>query len=241
MAGHEGHRSRILAKLDSDTLLEHELLEVLLFNAQPRKNTNDLAHALLAHFGGIREIFNATAEQLQAVRGVGPSIASYLVCIGKFYHKYYNKTKKSFEGAFEIHKFLSYVKTVYHNEKREVMDLYLLDQESTIFEKHRFTFDSLCTVKLQPELLTDLLLAKRPSGVVMVHNHPLGNAIPSETDDYTTSKCQLVCSFHNVLFCDHVIYAPNGLYSYYLSGRMQEISNHFSMESILGNRTEARE
>ena len=44
MAEHEhgGHRQRIIKKLDQGVLLEHELLEVFLFNAIPRRNTNDI-------------------------------------------------------------------------------------------------------------------------------------------------------------------------------------------------------
>ena len=39
---HEGHRKRMLERLEKaeGSLAEHELLEILLFNAIPRKNTN---------------------------------------------------------------------------------------------------------------------------------------------------------------------------------------------------------
>ena len=238
MSEHDGHRSRIIEKLDSDTLLEHEILEVLLFNAQPRKNTNDIAHRLLAKFGSIYDIFTATFEELQTGRGVGPSIASYLVCIGKFYKVYFDFSKTDFEGVFTPYKFLPFVNKVYHREKKEVMDVYLLDEDSMVFDKCRFSVDSFCEVSVEPNDVVQLLLDKKPSGLVMVHNHPFGIPTPSSRDEYMTSKMQLVCSFHNVLFCDHVIYSPSGTYSYYMSGRMQKISSAYSVAGLLPNMEE---
>jgi len=72
----------------------------------------------------------------------------------------------------------------------------------------------------------------------MVHNHPYGEAIPSDSDDRMTKNCQMLCSMHNRLFCDHITYAPNGMYSYYLSGRMKDISQNYSVCKFLEDEEE---
>ena len=75
---HEGHRRRLLQKLkNGDNLFEHELLEILLFNAYPRKNVNPVAHALLSRFAGIGEILQASPDELTTVEGVGENVALY--------------------------------------------------------------------------------------------------------------------------------------------------------------------
>ena len=83
---HEGHRKRMLERLEhaERSLEEHELLEILLFNAIPRKNTNELAHALLSAFGSLDALFHAGTDELKAVPGVGGSTAAYLRIIGMF-------------------------------------------------------------------------------------------------------------------------------------------------------------
>ena len=79
---HEGHRRRLYEKLKSGgNLYEHELLEMLLFNAYPRKNTNPLAHELLNRFPSISAVLNADYEELIAVPGVGEQVALYLLCV----------------------------------------------------------------------------------------------------------------------------------------------------------------
>ena len=54
---HAGHRQRLKNKYLSsgaDVLEPHELLELLLFYAVPRANTNPIAHALIKRFGSLK-------------------------------------------------------------------------------------------------------------------------------------------------------------------------------------------
>ena len=82
---HEGHRKRIIQKLESGTLLDHEVLEILLFASLPRRNTNDIAHRLLQKFGSMQEVFSASQEELKKVKGIGDTTATNLRCIGIIY------------------------------------------------------------------------------------------------------------------------------------------------------------
>ena len=78
---HAGHRKRLIEKLEKGMLHEHEVLEALLFNAVPRKNTNDLAHRLLAEFGSVPAVLEAPISLLKKVDGVGESVAAYIKCV----------------------------------------------------------------------------------------------------------------------------------------------------------------
>lgn len=237
MAGHDGHRQRIIEKLDSGSLCEHELLEILLFNAIPRRNTNDLAHRLLAAFGSVRGVFSASVKELESVDGIGDSVAAYLRCIGKFYEAYYETGERAFPEKFEPDTFLTFLSEKYAPLEKEVLDFYFLDEHQRITFCKRFTSGSTRQVVVKPDHLTELLVSDRkPYGVIAVHNHLKGSCLPSGADDTTTRQFQLICSIHNVLFCDHYIYSPVGIYSYYRSGRMREISKDFSIGNILSGR-----
>ena len=77
---HEGHRQRLSVKIkNSDALYAHELLEVLLFNACPRRDVNDVAHGLINSFGSITRVLQADISELRKVDGVGESISEYIV------------------------------------------------------------------------------------------------------------------------------------------------------------------
>ena len=73
MGIHDGHRQRLkqefLARPGS--FPDHKLLELLLFYANPRSDTNPLAHELLEHFGSLAGVLDASPEELQKVKGMG--------------------------------------------------------------------------------------------------------------------------------------------------------------------------
>ena len=72
---HKNHRERVLEKFRRfglDTFADHEVLELLLFFAIPRVDTNPIAHRLMARFGSLHAVLEAPAEQLCEVEGIGP-------------------------------------------------------------------------------------------------------------------------------------------------------------------------
>lgn len=70
---HSGHRRRMTERFLKypDSLSEHEVLEIMLYSALPRKDTNPLAHKLLRTFGSLKNVLSADAEVLKSVDGVG--------------------------------------------------------------------------------------------------------------------------------------------------------------------------
>ena len=204
-----------------------------MFYAIPRRNTSDIAHRLLARFGSLYGVFNASMDELKSVDGVGESVASFLYLVGCCGECFLNGAE-IYYGVYQSNAFVAHVKKAYPRIHKEIADVYLLDDEGNILTCKRFTDHCETSVAVPTEAITKLLLEYKPSGLVMVHNHPTGQAKPSEKDEETTMSCQMLCSLHNVIFCDHIIYSRSGVYSYYLSGRMQEISARFSMGSVLG-------
>ena len=59
-------------------------------------------------------------------------------------------------------------------------------------------------------------------------------ATPSGEDDDFTAQLEILCSMHNVALRDHIICSPEGTYSYFLSGKLNELSARFSISSVLG-------
>lgn len=63
MGVHDGHRERMKSRFVEaglDGFNDHNALEMLLFYAVPRKDTNELAHRLLKHFGSLAAVFEAS-------------------------------------------------------------------------------------------------------------------------------------------------------------------------------------
>ncbi len=222
---HSGHRHRIIAKIETQTLCDHELLEILLFNGLPRQNTNELAHRLLAEFGSFDGVMNATVPALQKVKGIGESLAGYIRVVGLIAKKWLDdQLNETMPKKFSYDAFMSYLKRAYKNLQTEVLDAYLLGDAGEILAKKRFSSSMYGKVEMEAPQLIQMLYTQNPAGIVLVHNHPSGEALPSSLDDFTTAYCQKICEENGVLFCDHLIYAQAGVYSYYLNGKMTALS-----------------
>ena len=232
---HAGHRARLMAKSKEEALNDSELLELLLFYALPRRNTSDIAHGLLAKYGSLRAVFSAKDEELKENMGVGENVIVFLKTLNELCLRYHIKASNYAPLTVKISydDFWKVLDEIYANEEREVVDVYLLDSHSQIFNSSRLAVGDVNSVEFQPPLLAKVLLENSPAGIVIVHNHPSGVSTPSPADKSMTEKCQVLCSLHNVMFCDHIIYGEGQKYSYYDSGKLQPISVNYSIENIV--------
>ena len=74
MSQHDGHRQRLkerFLKEGLDHFSDVQVLELLLFYAIPRQDTNPIAHNLLEHFGSLAQVLEAPVEELEKVPGIG--------------------------------------------------------------------------------------------------------------------------------------------------------------------------
>ncbi|PWM52755.1 MAG: hypothetical protein DBX60_04010 [Bacillota bacterium] len=232
---HEGHRQRMLERLESaeGSLQEHELLEILLFNAIPRKNTNELAHRLLSTFGSLRAVLGAEMAELKAVPGVGESTAAYLRIIGIFYARAQLK-EPELPSAFSFAAFRPFLIERFEGAREEYVELYSLDGKDCVKNVRRFSSEKSFQASVDPKEISRFLVEAKPAAMVAVHNHITGPATPSREDDDFTAQLEILCSMHNVSLRDHIICSPEGVYSYFLSGKLNELSARYSIGNVLG-------
>lgn len=234
MGEHAGHRERMRQKLERGLLYDYEYLEVILYTVIPRRNTSDIAHRLLARFGTLEKVLTATYDELCQVHGVGIAVANFLLTFGMATENYPKRKSGLYQGKFTIESFISHNRDFYQDEPVEILDVYFLDKDANVFDRHRFTYNDCEKILLDPYWFTEALVEGKPAGVLLVHNHPNGKPEPSKADEDFTRKYQLACSYHNVRLCDHLIFGEDGVYSYYLSGRLKEISKDFSVVNVVG-------
>lgn len=234
---HAGHRQRLMDKVMKNACCEHEYLEMLLCYAIPRRNTNDLAHRLLAEFGSVEQVLAADAEQLASVKGIGKSAVALLKCIDKFFKEYVSTHSQDnaahLPAMYDASSFSQYAFQRYKNEKVETLDVFFLDETGRFFRQKSFTSKHEGAVVIDVEELSKVCASLAPSGIVLVHNHPAGGVMPSNTDDQSTRNCQYICNLHNVLLCNHFIVSSQGVFDYYTSGRLGEILESCTLKTLL--------
>lgn len=229
---HEGHRSRMIEKLkSSDTLPEHELLEILLFNAIPRKNTNPIAHALLERYNTLSNVFDAEIDDLSEIDGIGESTASYIKVVGMILKRYAPASAEM--SKYERDTFPAYLLKRYEGIKYERLDMFILDNSRRIKSIKTFTIASVDSIVIEPKVVTKALIDANAYAVVFSHNHPYADNEPSVMDNRFTKQCQIMCSMNNIRLLDHFIVGNNGVFSYLDSGKLAEINKNYSIDRVL--------
>ncbi|MBO4252113.1 MAG: hypothetical protein J5911_05600 [Clostridia bacterium] len=231
---HEGHRERVINKFIEfpNSFNDHELLEIFLFAVYPRKDTNEIAHRLIAAFGSINNVFTADAERLMTVKGVGKAVAAQIVLHAKLMQRIAEEKKSEESAAFtSFDKTKKEVTALFDGLKGESFYFFLLDAAfKSVFRLEYFGHSD--------EVLTDTAEIARAMSLhkakfaLMAHNHPSGKTEPSDADDLATKKFIILCDLHGVKLIDHVIVAGEEVFSYFSSGRLNYIK-----EKIVFNKT----
>ena len=231
---HEGHRQRMYAKLkNGDSLNDHEILEVFLFNACPRKNTNPIAHDLLDKFGSLSGVFAASPEQLVTVDGVGESVAMFIKCNAELN----KRISLEFIGIAVLKNyadFKNFTVTRMRGRTTEILEIYCLDKNGKVMSINSFSNEDMNKVEVSVDKISRVIATEKPYGILLAHNHLSGNCLPSQSDDKFTSQMQLLCSLHNVNLYDHCIYASDSeVYSYFSAGELEKIKKDFNYSKLV--------
>lgn len=223
---HENHRQRLRDKFltNPSSLNKHEILELLLFYAIPRKNVNPLAHLLIDKFGSLNGVLSANADELLAIEGMGKSTASFLTTIGKLIEEISEEEIQDGLKFFNLENVKKYLIKFFANYDKEVFYAFFLSKNNKVIAKASYTSDKVDEINFLLSEFSRSFANIKPYAVVVAHNHPSGNPEPSPKDDSATEKMYLMFSLSGVKLYDHVIIARNKFYSYSADGRLDQIA-----------------
>ena len=210
MGIHDGHRQRMKTRFlehGLDNFDDVNVLELMLFYALPRQDTNATAHALLDRFGSLHAVLEASPRDLTAVSGVGESAAALLRLIPEISRRYMVEKSDSAEpvdtptaaGRYFIPRFMY--------ETEEVVLALLLDARKRPLLCRELSRGTVNAAEISARKLAELCLERRASGVILAHNHLSGVALPSAEDETATASLSRALGLLGVELCDHVIVA----------------------------------
>lgn len=209
---HEDHRQRLrkkFLKVGASAFADHELLEMLLFGAIPRCNTNNIAHALIDTFGSLSAVLAASAEDLMQVKGVGEAAVCQIKLIEPLFHAAETeKVKKTtlFESSEKAGQFGV---SLLAGKEQETTYALLLDNSLRRLDLVLLSEGSSGHTTLNVRLLCQKALARNASAVILYHNHSSGHPVPSSTDIAATRELELYLSQIGILLLEHYVVADN--------------------------------
>lgn len=222
MSIHDGHRKRFKGEFLArpDSFPDHKLLELLLFYANPRGDTNPTAHLLMERFGSLSGVLDALPEELQKVPGVGEHAVTLLKAAKETGGRYLSSRGKMDEIIRSTGDIYEHLKDNFYGVRNECIFLLCLDGKGKILGTRKIGEGNVNASEVTTRGVVEAALALNASQVVLAHNHPSGLAIPSDEDKATTRYLMGVLKSVNVTLVDHVVFSDDDMVSMRESGMM---------------------
>ncbi|MFA9201799.1 MAG: DNA repair protein RadC [Cypionkella sp.] len=211
--GHAGHRARLRQRLlagGAEALADYEVLEYLLFAANPRGDTKPLAKALLDRFGSLAAVLNAEPGALTKVAGMGETGAAALKAVALAARRMARGEVQAKPVLGSWQALIDYLTIdMAHLTVERVRVLYL-DTRNRLIVDHHVGDGSIDEAAIHPREVVRKALDVGATAMILVHNHPSGNPEPSRTDIDITRRIAEAGRLLGIVVHDHVIVGRSG-------------------------------
>lgn len=213
---YHGHRERLRLRLlkDPSHLADYEILELILAQALPRRDTKPLAKELLSRFGTLRSVFSAPEEELLAVEGFGPGLAAFWKLLHEFRARY-NEAPVMEREVFNSPRIVAEAAMARLGaETSEEIWLALVDTKNRLIAWERVAKGTVDQAPVYPREVLEPAIRHKASGLVLVHNHPGGDPTPSDQDVHLTQRIKRAAKELGIRLLDHVIVSEDDYFSF---------------------------
>jgi DNA repair protein RadC len=206
--GPEGHRARMRTKLlnaGPEALLDHELLEMLLFLALPRRDTKPIARALLARFGSFAAAISASVPELRTVPDLGDAGAAALKTVQAAALRLARAELLDRPAIDNGERLIAYLTAALAREPVEQFRVLFLDIRNRLIADEAQARGTVDHTPAYPREIVKRALELGATALLLVHNHPSGDPTPSRADIETTKRIQDAATALGIVLHDHII------------------------------------
>lgn len=204
----EGHRQRLRLRLLSagpDSLADHELLEMVLFLALPRRDTKSIARALIARFGSYAAAISAPLRDLRCVEGLGEAGAAALKTVQAAALRLARADVMDKPVLANWDRLMDYLNALMARERIEQFRVLYLDSRNRLLADETQGSGTVNHTPVYPREVVKRALEHHATAIILVHNHPSGDPTPSRADIEMTREIKSAAAALAIVLHDHVI------------------------------------
>jgi DNA repair protein RadC len=156
--GSEGHRKRLRERFERsglDGFHDHELLELLLSYAIPRKDVKPIAKALLEEFSSLSSVFDAPIPALRRVPGVGQQAALLLALTPRLMERYHQDRWRHTPVFQSTQQAVAYLSAILGAARNEAFYILTLNSRNALIAKEELQRGSVNRTAVYPRLVVE--------------------------------------------------------------------------------------
>lgn len=205
---HKGHRSRLRVRFlaaGAEALADHELIEMTLFMALPRRDTKPIARALLARFGSYANVISAPVADLLMIEGLSEAGVSSLKLVQAAAQRLAKAEVLNRQVLSNWDHLMAYLQVVLGREKIEQFRVLYLDNRNRLLADVPQSKGTVNHTQVYPREVIKQALELHAVALILVHNHPSGDPTPSDADISMTREIKRAANALSIVLHDHVI------------------------------------
>jgi DNA repair protein RadC len=202
---------------------DHEILELLLTYAIPRKDVKPIAKVLLNTFGNnLAAVFDAPIATLRRVDGIGENAAVLISLVPRLFDSYQSSRWTREETFNSTASAVTYLSARLGTERNEIFCVLALDSQNRLIAMEQTQRGSVNRTAVFPRLVVEACLKHRATAVILAHNHPGGGSQPSQADVQLTLRLKKILGDLDIVVHDHIIIAgPDQYFSFSQNGGLE--------------------
>ena len=211
----EGHRARMRTRLlnaGPDALADHEMLEMTLYLALPRRDTKPIARALLGRFGSYANVLAASVPELLRIEGLGEAGAAALKLVQAAAVRLVRAETRDRPVLSNWDKLMEYLNAALSREKVEQFRVRYLDTRNRLLGDEMVSRGTENHTPVYPRQVVARAIDLHATALILVHNHPSGDPTPSRDDVVMTEEIRRAAATMDIVLHDHIIIG-NGRWS----------------------------
>lgn len=202
-----------LVKFGEQALSAQELLQLILGRGVAGESVAGTAQKLLAQFGSLQKLAEASIEELSSIKGIGLAKAAQIKAVFEISRRLSTQTpsykSKELTDPEKVYRLIKSKFKDYHKEH-----FYIIALNSRGYSIAEVSVGSLNTSVVHPREVFAEVIKNKAASVVFVHNHPSGDPEPSEDDLVLTKKLVESGKILGIEVVDHIIVVKNGFFSF---------------------------
>ena len=214
---HHGHRQRLRARFlkgGAEAMPDYEMLEMLLFGAQPRRDVKPLAKELLRRFGSFAEVISAEPERLSQIEGIGEGAVTALKAVHAAAQRLLREGVMQRPVLTNWEALMDYCRASLAFERTERFRVLFLNRKNVLIADEIQQKGTVDHTPVYPREIVKRALELGATALIMVHNHPSGDPSPSEADITMTREVRDAGEKLGIELHDHVVVAKGGYQSF---------------------------
>jgi DNA repair protein RadC len=200
-----GHRERLRQRfLNDQSLYDYELLELLLFQGNPRRDTKPMAKKLLDIFGSLERVLSVEVAELEKA-GLNPASITAIKIVYGFHLRLLEQAMYSRESLNTYERIVKYCQRRLAPLSVEVFHVVYMDADCGVIRDVTHQKGGHNQVTVYPKDIMKVALDCGAAKLILAHNHPGGDAKPSFEDLQLTEKISNLGRQLDIITLDHII------------------------------------